>query len=135
MKIPKFRQITDKAGGGIVRFRIPIIIVIALLVGFCAYGITRTNINSDIMSYLPEGTDTYDGSSFLAEQFGIESNAVYAVKGEGLDYDDLADAVENAKDNSHITDIMWLGSMNSFSVGGTPIKNPVPDKRLAGLLE
>ena len=56
----------DKVGGFIIRFRIPIIIAIAIAVGFSAYGITKTNINSDIMSYLPEGTDTYDGSAVLS---------------------------------------------------------------------
>ena len=114
----------NAVGGFIIRFRLPIIIVIAVLVGFCAYGITQTNINSDIMSYLPEGTDTYDGSAFLSENFGIESNAVYAVKGESVTYEDLALAVEKAKADEHITDIMWLGSMNSIEVGTLKVKDP-----------
>ena len=114
----------NAVGGFIIRFRLPIIIVIAVLVGFCAYGITQTNINSDIMSYLPEGTDTYDGSAFLSENFGIESNAVYAVKGESVTYEDLALAVEKAKADEHVTDIMWLGSMNSIEVGTLKVKDP-----------
>ena len=111
-------------GGFILRFRLPIVIVIAVLVGLCAYGITQTNINSDIMSYLPEGTDTYDGSKFLSENFGIESNAVYAVKGESVTFEELAVAVEKAKQDKHVTDIMWLGSMNEIEFNGIAIENP-----------
>ena len=112
----KFRKVLDKISGWIVKLRLPIIIVIAVLVGFCAYGITQTNINSDIMSYLPEGTDTYDGSEFLSKNFGIESNAVYAVKGDNITYEELAVAVEKAKEDEHVTDIMWLGSMTSIKI-------------------
>ncbi|MBO4472815.1 MAG: MMPL family transporter [Clostridia bacterium] len=123
-KLPSFRSIMDKVGSGIVRFRVPIVIVIAVLVLFCAYGITRTNINSDIMSYLPEGTATYDGSSVLSEKFGIESNAVYAVKGSTVTYDDLAAAVNKAKTDPHVADVMWLGSMSSMSFGSMEIDDP-----------
>ena len=114
----------NKIGGFIIRFRLPIVVVIAVLVAFCAYGITKTNINSDIMSYLPEGTETYDGSEFLSKNFGIESNAVYAVKGESVSYEDLALAVEKAKEDEHVTDIMWLGSMNAVSFGGLKLDDP-----------
>ena len=113
MKRKSFREIMNTIGGFIIKFRLPIIVIVVLLVGFCAYGITRTNINSDIMSYLPEGTDTYDGSEFLSKNFGIESNAVYAVKGESVSYEDLALAVEKSKEDEQVTDIMWLGSMAS----------------------
>ena len=111
-------------GGFIIRFRVPIVVVIALLVAFCAYGITKTNVNSDIMSYLPEGTDTYDGSEFLSKNFGIESNAVYAVKGESVTYERLALAVEKAKEDEHVTDVMWLGSMNAIEISGLKLKDP-----------
>ena len=114
----------DKVGGFIIRFRIPIIIAIAIAVGFSAYGITKTNINSDIMSYLPEGTDTADGSAFLSENFGILSNAVYAVKGESVSYDDLSAAVAEAKTDIHVTDIMWLGSMSDIRFNSLKVSDP-----------
>ena len=114
----------NAVGGGIIRFRIPIVVVIAVLVAVCGYGITRTTINSDIMSYLPEGTDTYEGSAALSAQFGIQANAVYAVKGSTVTYDDLAAAVEKARENKYLTDVMWLGSMRSFKVGNRTIGDP-----------
>ncbi len=120
-----FRRIIDKVGGFIIRFRIPIIIVIAVIVGFSAYGVTQTNINSDIMSYLPEGTDTTDGSHFLSDNFGILSNAVYAVKGESATYAELAIAVEEMRDDPHVTDVMWLGSMSDLKVGSFTFDDPL----------
>ena len=119
-----FHTVMQKVGGFIIRFRLPIIVVIAVLVAFCAYGIMQTNINSDIMSYLPEGTDTYDGSAFLSENFGIMSNAVYAVKGESVSFADLSVAVEKAREDEHVTDVMWLGSMNEFTISGITVKDP-----------
>ena len=53
MKKLSFREIMNAVGGFIIRFRLPIVIVIAVLVGFCAYGITKTNVNSDIMPLQP----------------------------------------------------------------------------------
>ena len=124
MKKKSFRDIMNVIGGWIIKFRLPIVVVIAVIVGLCAYGITQTNINSDIMSYLPEGTDTYDGSEFLSENFGIQSNAAYAVKGESVTYEQLALAVEKAKTDKHITDIMWLGSMDEISIGNLELEDP-----------
>ena len=119
-----FREIMRVIGGGIIKFRLPIIIIIVILVGLCGYGITKTNVNSDIMSYLPEGTDTYDGSAFLSEQFGIQSNAAYAVKGDSVTYASLAAAVEKAKSDKHVTDIMWLGSMDKIQFGEIELDDP-----------
>lgn len=110
----------DKVGGFIVKRRILIVIAIAVILAACVYGITLTNINSDVMSYLPKGTDTYDGSKFFAENFALESNAVYAVKGESEEtYATLSRAVDLMKQHEHITDVLWLGSMNKMSFGKT----------------
>ena len=112
----------DKIGGFIVKHRLIIVIVIAVILGASAYGITLTNINSDIMSYLPKGTDTYDGSEFFSENFALESNAVYAVKGESAEtYEKLKEAVKQAKENENVTDILWLGSLDEISVGKTDV--------------
>ena len=118
MRKIKFSNVMDKVGGVIVKRRILIVIILALILAASAYGITLTNINSDVMSYLPTGTDTYEGSMFFASNFSLESNAVYAVKGESeATYAALADAVEQIKKNEYVTDVLWLGSMNSLSFG------------------
>jgi len=125
MKKPNFRNVMNHVGGFVVRFRVPIIIVIALLFAFSVYGITLTKINSDVMSYLPKGTDTYDGSEFLSENFGIESNAVYAIKGDSITREALADAVDSALEDEHIIDIMWLGSMDRLTSSlSLPVSDP-----------
>ena len=125
MRKVKFSDVMDRVGGSIVKRRILIVIVIAVILVASAYGITLTKINSDVMSYLPKGTDTYVGSKFFAENFSLESNAVYAVKGDPDDpsatYDALTKAVKRMKNNSHITDVLWLGSMSQLSIGSTDV--------------
>ena len=124
MKKFNYKKVMDKVGGGIVRFRVPIIIVIVLIIGFSVYGLTQTKINSDIMSYLPEGTDTYDGSAFLKSNFNIQSTAAYAVKGENLTDSDIANAIEMALETdkqrhgehtNYITNVLWKNAMTAVS--------------------
>jgi len=122
----------NQVGNVIVKRRILIVIVIAVILAATAYAIGLTNINSDIMSYLPKGTDTYEGSAFFAENFALESNAVYAVKGDSPDtYEKLYDAVEEAKENRYITDILWVGTADGLPVdsveGGEKTKKKIED--------
>ena len=125
MKKFEFRKIMDAVGGFIVKFRIAILVVFALLLAFSVYGLTLTNINSDIMSYLPKGTDTYDGSEFFSNNFSLESNAVYAVKGDTVTYEQMRVAVEQAKKSEYISDILWLGSMGEIKFKGITIPDPI----------
>lgn len=115
----------DAVGGFIVKYKIAFAVIFAVLAAFSVYGLTQTNINSDIMSYLPKGTDTYDGSAFFSENFYLESNAVYAVKGTSVTYDQMKEAVNKAKENEHISSILWLGSMDEISYKGIKLSDPL----------
>ena len=122
MKKIEYRKVMDKVGGGIIKFRVPIIILTAVLLVLSVFGIMKTTINSDIMSYLPEGTDTYDGSQFLHSNFNIQSNSVYAVKGEDMTDNEIKIAVDNIKEIDHVTNVLWKKSMGqeiNFLKGGS----------------
>ena len=54
----------------IVRFRIPILIIMILIAGWSATQISRTRINYDLTKYLSENTMTRKSLEVMKEEFG-----------------------------------------------------------------
>ena len=70
-------------------------------------------INSDMLVYLPAGTDTADGIAFLKENFGVEGDAFVVVEGTEDDKE-LAASVKKMKNEIEgITTFMWYGDVQS----------------------
>ena len=50
---------------GVVRYRIPILIIAVLLMIPAVYGYAKTRVNYDMLNYLPEDMDTVKGQNIL----------------------------------------------------------------------
>ena len=59
-----------KFGKGVVKFRIPILILSLVLLVPSIIGYVNTRINYDILSYLPKDIETMKGQEILLEEFG-----------------------------------------------------------------
>ena len=59
-----------KFGKGVVRLRIPILILSLVLLVPSIIGYVNTRINYDILSYLPGDIETMAGQDILLEEFG-----------------------------------------------------------------
>lgn len=55
---------------GVVKFRIPILILALVLSVPAVLGMAGTRINYDMLDYLPEDMDTVTGQNELMEEFG-----------------------------------------------------------------
>ena len=77
-----------KFGKGVVKFRIPILILSFLLLVPAVIGYRNTRINYDILSYLPKEIETMKGQDILLEQFGTGAFSVAVV--EGMEQKDVA---------------------------------------------
>lgn len=100
----------------IVKYRIWIVIVVAVMTVLSAvstYFIVRNDkINSDMLVYLPAGTDTSDGIKFLKENFGVEGDAFVVVN--GFDDDpELEASVKKLRNIEGITTFMWYGDVET----------------------
>ena len=79
-------------GNLVVRMRIPILIVAALLLIPSIWGYLHTQVNYDLLTYLPDSIDTVKGQDILKEDFG--KGAFSLIVTEGLDDDSVADLTE-----------------------------------------
>ena len=70
-----------KFGKGVVKLRIPILILSILLLIPAGLGYLNTRVNYDILTYLPEDIETMQGQDILAE--GIWNRRVFLLCGRG----------------------------------------------------
>ncbi len=97
-------------GKTVVKHRILILIVAALLVIPSAIGIVATHINYDIFSYLPGNIDTMKGQDILQEEFGKGAYAIFVCDDmEDKQVTALADKLEKV---DHVADVLGLSDLN-----------------------
>ena len=68
-----------KFGKGVVKYRIPILILSFLLLIPSAFGYFKTRINYDILYYLPQDIETMVGQDILLNDFGKGAYAMIVV--------------------------------------------------------
>ncbi len=103
-----------KFGKGVVKFRIPILILSFLLLIPAAVGYFNTRVNYDILSYLPSDIETMKGQDILLDEFGTGAFSFVVLEGmDDKDIDTLADEIE---DVDHVKDVIWYGSVADFSI-------------------
>ena len=103
-----------KFGKGVVKYRIPILILSFLLLIPAAVGYFNTRVNYDILSYLPSDIETMKGQDILLDEFGTGAFSFVVIEGmDDKDIDTLADEIE---DVDHVKDVIWYGSVADFSI-------------------
>lgn len=101
-------------GKGVVRFRIPILILSLLLLVPSVAGYLNTRINYDILSYLPEDIETMKGQDILLDEFGTGAFSVAVV--EGMEQKDAAALKREIEQVSHVKAVLWQDSLADISV-------------------
>ncbi len=103
-----------KFGKGVVKFRIPILILSFLLLVPSVIGYVNTRINYDILSYLPEDIETMKGQDILLEEFGTGAFSVAVV--EGMESKDVAALKSEIEQIDHVKTALWYDSLADLSV-------------------
>ena len=101
-------------GKGVVKFRIPILIVGLLLLIPSVTGYVNTRINYDILSYLPDDIETMKGQDILLEEFGTGAFSVAVV--EGMEQKDVAALKSEIEQIDHVKTVLWYDSLADISV-------------------
>jgi hypothetical protein len=110
-----------KFGKGVVKFRIPILILAVLLLIPAGIGYFNTRINYDILSYLPDDIETMEGQDILLDEFGTGAFSFIVV--EGMPDKELSVIADQMKDIQHVKSVIWYGSVGDFSIP----KEALPD--------
>ncbi len=103
-----------KVGKGIVKFRIPILILAILLLIPAAIGYFNTRVNYDILYYLPEDIETMVGQDILVDEFGTGAFSFLIV--EGMDESDVAAVKGKVEAVDHVAKVIWYDSFMDLSV-------------------
>lgn len=109
-------------GKGVVKLRIPILIVSIILLFPAALGYFHTRVNYDILTYLPKEIDTMKGQDILLDEFGTGAFSMCVV--EGMEDQDISKMRKNMEKVDHVKKILWYDSLADLSIP----KTMLPDK-------
>ena len=110
-----------KFGKGVVKLRIPILILAFLLLIPSGIGYVNTRVNYDILSYLPGEIETMKGQDLLLDECGTGAFSFVVV--EGMEDKDVEKVADQIKDIQHVKSVIWYGSVADFSIP----KEALPD--------
>ena len=106
----------------VVKFRIPIIIFVVILMIPSMFGMMNTRINYDMLSYLPEDMDTVVGQDELLNEFGKGAFAFVIV--ENMPDKEVAKLCDKIEEIDHIDSVLSYASLTDSSIP----KDIIPEK-------
>lgn len=112
-------------GKGVVKFRIPILVLSFLLLIPAGIGYFKTRVNYDILSYLPEEIETMEGQDILLKEFGTGAFSFVVVEGmEDRKLQELADKID---DIPHVKRVVWYGTVGNNTLPREVLPDDVYD--------
>ncbi len=103
-----------KFGKVVVKHRIPILIIAAILMIPSIFGMASTRINYDMLNYLPEDMDTVIGQNELLDDFG--KGAFSFVILEDMSTKDVSALKAKIEKVEHVETVLWYDSMLDISI-------------------
>ena len=109
----------------VVKYRLIILGVMLLLMIASLFAMSYVNVNSDILSYLPEDVDMTRGLNFMKENFDMQGDAIIGVQGATYeDMQELVSLIEN-KGGTKQGGIIWYGLLKEMQdIDWTIMENP-----------
>ena len=103
-----------KFGKGVVKLRIPILILSVLLLIPAGIGYLNTRVNYDILTYLPKDIETMKGQDILLDEFGTGAFSFCVV--EGMEAKDISTMREEIAEVPHVKAVIWYDSLADISI-------------------
>lgn len=104
----------QKFGRGVVKFRVPILIVSILLLIPSIFGFVSTRINYDILSYLPSDIETMKGQDIMLDEFGKGGFSLVML--DGMEDKDVEKVKEKIEKVDHVCDVLWYDTLADVSL-------------------
>ncbi len=103
-----------KFGKGVVKHRVAILILCVAMLIPSVFGIMKTRINYDVLTYLPEDTETVIGQDVLTDEFGLGAFSEVIV--EGMEPKDVSKLKEKIEQVDHVASVIWYDDLLNTSV-------------------
>ena len=120
----------------VVKYRLILLGVMLLLMIASLFAMSYVNVNSDILSYLPEDVDMTTGMNFMKENFDMQGDAIIGV--QGASYDDMLELVALIQEKGGTKDggIIWYGLLKDMQdIDWSALDNPITAGIVNGLLK
>lgn len=104
----------QKFGRGVVKLRVPILIVSVLLLIPSIFGFLSTRINYDILSYLPSDIETMKGQDIMLDEFGKGGFSLVML--DGMEDKDVEKFKEKIEKVDHVCDVLWYDTLADVSL-------------------
>ena len=104
----------QKFGRGVVKFRVPILIVSVLRLIPSIFGFLSTRINYDILSYLPSDIETMKGQDIMLDEFGKGGFSLVML--DGMEDKDVEKVKEKIEKVDHVCDVLWYDTLADVSL-------------------
>lgn len=111
-----------KLARGVVKLRVPIIILTLILLIPAVIGMMTTRINYDMLTYLPESMDTVKGQNILMDEF--HKGAFSFIVVEGMEDKDVKQLTKDIEQIDHVDTALWYSSFADISIP----KEMLPDE-------
>ena len=104
----------QKFGRGVVKLRVPILIVSVLLLIPSIFGFLSTRINYDILSYLSSDIETMKGQDIMLDEFGKGGFSLVML--DGMEDKDVEKVKEKIEKVDHVCDVLWYDTLADVSL-------------------
>lgn len=120
----------EKFGRGVVKFRVPILILSILLLIPATIGMVKTRINYDILSYLPGDIDTMKGQDIMLDEFGKGGFSMVIL--EGMNDKDVSSLKKKIEKVDHVDSVIWYDTIADLSMPKEILPSDIYDKFNSG---
>ncbi len=103
-----------KTGKWIARHRILILLIGILLLIPSFFGMAKTKINYDLLSYLPEHLETVKGQDILVDEYGMGAFSMVVV--EDMELKDVQKLEEQFSKVPHVKDVLWYDDADDITL-------------------
>lgn len=108
------QQISMRLARGVVKCRIPILILAVLLMIPAVFGYANTRVNYDMLTYLPKDMETVVGQDLLMQDFGKGAFSFLIV--EDMPEKVVSALREKLQTVDHVETVLWYDSVADLSI-------------------
>lgn len=103
-----------KAGKWIAKHKILILLLGFLLLIPSVFGVIKTRINYDLLSYLPERLETVKGQDIMVDEYGMGAFSMIIV--EDMELKDVQKLEEQFSQVPHVKEVLWYDDLADLSL-------------------
>lgn len=107
-----------------------ILVICVLLLIPSAYGMAKTRINYDVLSYLPDNLETVNGQNILLDEFGMGAFSMVVV--EDMEMKDVQKLENKLEAIDHVKDVLWYDDALDLNVPTEMLPSSIKDALFQG---